>query len=126
MPPPPPKTVPFVEPSTPAALGFCETFGEDWESRWIRSANEKFSGKWERVLRKVEALSGDHGLRVMEKAKHHGISTRFTPVTTADRGLVVSYEAKFEDDLSCGGAYLKVFDSNGMDMKEFTNETPYV
>eukprot|EP01068_Selenidium_serpulae_P015344 Selendium_serpulae@DN6201_c0_g1_i1.p1 len=121
------SSVPFKAPRTDG-IHWVETFEDGWESRWSRSAAEKFTGNWEQVLRKDEAISGDHALCVMDEAKHHGIAARFPAIPNNEDGtFIVSYEAKFETGLQCGGAYLKLVDGSDLsDMSEFNNETPYV
>lgn len=126
------ETVPYTKPST-TGLEFAETFDGDVFSRWIKSANEKFSGEWTNSLYAVESIVGDKGLKVMSEARHHGISAKLPKEMNDNKGksVVVSYEATFEDDLTCGGAYLKLFHtselpSKGSKMSEFDNETPYV
>eukprot|EP01071_Lankesteria_metandrocarpae_P003141 Lankesteria_metandrocarpae@DN2784_c0_g1_i1.p1 len=118
--------VPFVEPAV-AGLHFAETFDENWGQRWIQSGAEKFTGTWKRVLRSNEAIEGDYGLRMMDANQHHAIASELSsPFSPKDSGFVVSYEVKYETLLACGGSYIKLFDSAGMDMAAFDNETPYL
>eukprot|EP00923_Selenidium_pygospionis_P033323 GHVN01058584.1.p1 GENE.GHVN01058584.1~~GHVN01058584.1.p1 ORF type:complete len:560 (+),score=103.77 GHVN01058584.1:1709-3388(+) len=127
-PPEPLPTVPFVAPPT-SGLHFVETFEEpSWDERWRKSKNEKFNGSWERNTRQIEALTGDHGLILMDEAKHHGIATRFPRIeTNKGKTFILQYEVKFEENLNCGGSYLKVIDSSNLNgMEEFDNETPYL
>ena len=45
--------------------------------------------------------------QVTEKARHYGIATALPEVTDPSQGLVLQYDLKFTDGLTCGGAYLK-------------------
>lgn len=125
------ETVPYTKPSI-EGLQFAETFDDNIFNRWIKSANEKFSGEWSQALRSLEAIEGDKGLKVMNEARHHGIAAKMPEAMIKNKGkaVVVSYEAKFEEGLNCGGAYIKLFHtsnltSKGSKMSEFDNETPY-
>lgn len=45
--------------------------------------------------------------QVTEKARHYGIATALPEVTDPSQGLVLQYDLKLTDGLTCGGAYLK-------------------
>ncbi|KAG7670193.1 hypothetical protein Ndes2526A_g06526 [Nannochloris sp. 'desiccata'] len=104
---------------------FHETFGEGWETRWVHSDDEKYAGKFE-VEAPLKSLP-DPALKVTEKAKHYGISTKLpTPVNPANDPLVLQFDVKLSDGLSCGGAYMKFVTAD----KSFTpsglvDSTPY-
>mmetsp|Transcript_33506 Transcript_33506/g.72530 ORF Transcript_33506/g.72530 Transcript_33506/m.72530 type:complete len:480 (+) Transcript_33506:137-1576(+) len=119
-------TEPYVAPEVPG-LHFGETFdGGDIWSRWVNSKAAKYNGRFTVEKRKQEALVGDVGLLVPDEARHYGIAARFTPITgRKEAPFMVQYEVKLQDGLSCGGSYLKLFDShNGAD--EFNDDTPYI
>jgi calnexin len=120
------KTKPYVAPNV-EDLHWAETFDGDVWSRWSHSNKEKFNGKFTVETRKKEALVGDVGLLVPEAAKHYGISTQFPAIEgQKDVPFVVQFEVAFQDGMSCGGSYLKLFDSQGKHASEFDNETPFV
>merc|ERR550532_2229809 len=74
-----------------------------------------------------EVLEGDLGLLVPEEAMHYGIATVFAPIEgKKDVPFVIQYEVKFQDSLTCGGSYLKLFDSEGQEAAQFTDSTPHV
>lgn len=100
---------------------FYETFSAGWEERWVPSSSEKYAGRMETAKMKQ---SDDIGLRVMDKAKFYGISSKFTPITPGKDTVVLQYELALEEGLDCGGAYLK-FLSQGFEPKDLDNETPY-
>lgn len=104
---------------------FHETFGEGWETRWIHSDDEKYAGRF--VIGTPLESMPEPALRVPEKAKHYGISTKLpTPVDPSKDPLVLQFEVKLSDGLSCGGAYMKFVTAD----KTFTpaglkDSTPY-
>ena len=67
-----------------------------------------------------------HDLQVPEKARRYAVSTRLpNPVDPAD-GLVLQYEVKYSEGVTCGGAYLKFFTEDpDFDPTELTNSSPY-
>lgn len=46
-------------------------------------------------------------MKVTEKARHYGIATALPEVTDPSEGLVLQYDLKLTDGLTCGGAYMK-------------------
>jgi len=64
--------------------------------------------------------------QVPEKAKHYGLTTKLpTEVDPAD-GLVLQYELKLSEGLTCGGAYLKFLTATpDFDPADLTDGTPY-
>ena len=71
-------------------------------------------------------LNYAHNLQVPEKARRYAVSTRLpNPVDPAD-GLVLQYEVKYSEGVTCGGAYLKFFTEDpDFDPTELTNSSPY-
>jgi len=117
-----PYTAPSVE-----GIHWVETFDGNVFTRWKQSEKEKYTGKFTVENRRQEALVGDVGLYVPEEAKHYGAATVFEPIVgKKDVPFVVQFEAKFQDSLSCGGSYLKLYDSEGKEAGEFDSDTRYV
>lgn len=99
----------FELPSSSKAV-FLETFGEDWESRWEISSSPDFDGKWYVGEGKLDwGLVGDEGLVVNSVARKHAISSKFSsPIDFTDKPLVLQYEVRFQKQMDCGGAYIKL------------------
>jgi calnexin len=78
-------------------------------------------------------LAGDTGLVAKSKAAQHAISAQFPEVIDAKaaalegKPLVIQYEVKLQNGLSCGGAYMKLLTegAEGIHSKEFSDKTPY-
>ncbi|GAA6000491.1 hypothetical protein JCM10207_008036 [Rhodosporidiobolus poonsookiae] len=108
------------------------------QSRWSPSKatkeernNEVFSyrGQWSVEEPTVyPGIVGDTGLVMKTKAAHHAISAPFeAPLDPAGKPLIVSYEVKLQQGLSCGGAYVKLLTDSpeGIQAEEFSDKTPY-
>lgn len=87
-----------------------------------------YNGKWSVEEPTVfPGLLGDQGLVAKSKAAQHAISAQFPqPVDPAGKPLVVQYEVKLQNGLSCGGAYLKLLSESpeGIQAQEFSDKTP--
>ncbi|GAU49293.1 hypothetical protein TSUD_89180 [Trifolium subterraneum] len=57
-------------------------------------------------------------------AKHFAISAKIPELTNKNRTLVVQYSIKFEQDIECGGGYIKLL-SGYVNQKKFGGDTPY-
>jgi calnexin len=56
-----------------------------------------------------KGMEGDKGLVMKDLAAHHAISAKFDKkIDNKKKTLVVQYEVKLQNGLSCGGAYLKL------------------
>ena len=73
-------------------------------------------------------IIGDKGLVLKDKAAHHAISAKFDkPINNKGKSLVVQYEVKFQNNLECGGAYMKLLqDNKALKSDEFSNASPYI
>ena len=61
-----------------------------------------------------------------EKAKHYGLTAKLDEPVDPSSGLVLQYEVKLADGLTCGGAYLKFLTATkDFDPAELTDGTPY-
>jgi len=121
---------------------FIEQFTSSWDSRWEVSQSKKISdneedeallqynGKWAVEEPTVyKSIIGDKGLVVKSAAAHHAISAKFPSVIDNEgKTLVVQYEVKFQNELECGGAYLKLIKKQDEEYepKKYNDKTPYV
>jgi calreticulin len=92
-----------------AEVYFEEDFSGDWESRWIQSKAKSDLGTM-----KVSAgkYFGDEeaakGLQTSQDAKFYAISAKTKEFSNEGKTLVVQYTVKHEQDIDCGGGYLKL------------------
>ncbi|XP_056585667.1 calmegin isoform X2 [Triplophysa dalaica] len=124
---------------TPVPTGdvfFAETFDDGSLSSWQLSktmkedADEdiaKYDGKWEVEPLKENKVSGDLGLVLKSRAKHHAIAAPLNrPFVFKNMPLIVQYEVNFQDGIDCGGAYIKLLsDSKDLELEQFHDRTPY-
>jgi len=69
--------------------------------------------------------ASDKGIQTSEDARFYGISAKMdSPFTNKDKELVLQMSVKHEQDLDCGGAYIKLMGPD-VDQAKFGGETPY-
>ena len=64
------------------------------------------------------------GIQTTMDARHFAISAKFPQFSNKNRTLVVQYSIKFEQDIECGGGYIKLM-SGYVNQKKFSGDTPY-
>merc|ERR1711970_1259750 len=106
---------------------FQENFDSpDWESNWVQSAHEgKEFGKFVHTAGKFYGdAEKDKGIQTSRDARFYGLSSKFEPFSNEGKPLVVQFTVKHEQNIDCGGGYLKVFNCD-LDQKEMHGESPY-
>lgn len=104
---------------------FYESFDEAFDGRWIVSEKDDYKGVWKHA--KSEGHD-DYGLLVNEKAKKYAIVKELNEIVSLkDKTIVLQFEARLQNGLECGGAYLKYLrpQEAGWEPKGFDNESPY-
>ncbi|KAK8962877.1 hypothetical protein KSP40_PGU004498 [Platanthera guangdongensis] len=104
---------------------FYEPFDEHFEKSWIVSEKEEYTGVWKHSKSKGHE---DFGLLVSEKARKYGIVKQLVvPVNLNEGTIVLQYEARFQEGLECGGAYLKYLRPQDAEWtpENFDNDSPY-
>lgn len=117
---------------------FVETFEEDViGTSWIKSKAKKdgvdetiakYDGSWSVEPSADLAATGDKGLVLKTKAKHHAISSRLVKKFefSENKPLIVQYDVKFQNSLECGGAYVKLLASDpSLDLEQFFDKTSF-
>lgn len=64
------------------------------------------------------------GLKTSEDARFYALSKKFKPFSTEGKDLVVQFSVKHEQDIDCGGGYVKVFDCS-LNQEDMHGESPY-
>lgn len=102
------------------------------ESGWVSSSGSKsghgpYGGEWAiEERRKYAGRSGDRALYMKTPAAYHGISKKLPQIVRGDRDFVVQFEVKFEEGVTCTGAYIKMISSmENFDPVEFLDQTPF-
>jgi len=109
---------------------FREDFSDaDWTKRWVPS---QYSGK---ELGEFTWTAGkfygdpekDKGIQTSTDARFYAISSKFedNAFSTEGKDLVIQFTVKHEQNIDCGGGYIKVFDCS-LDQTSLHGETPYL
>eukprot|EP01084_Bolivina_argentea_P062696 114660_1 len=111
--------------SASAEVFYKETFGDDWESRWTASETKSDYGKWQLSAGKYFGDEKEsRGLQTSQDAKFYAISANLDkPVSNEAKSLVVQFEVKHEQNIDCGGGYLKI--GPKWEAKKFEGDTKY-
>jgi len=101
--------------------------GDAWKSRWIQSKHKSDYGEWKVTAGKFYGdADEDKGIQTSQDARFYAISRRFdkTMPSNEDKPLVVQFQAKHEQNIDCGGGYVKVM-AEDADLTDFHGDTPY-
>jgi calreticulin len=110
-----------------AEIIFEEHFEDGWQNRWVNSDWKKSEGKAGTFKHTAGKWAGDHddrGIQTGHDAKHYALSAKVPEFTNKNRTLVLQYSIKFEQDIECGGGYIKLL-SGYVNQKKFGGDTPY-
>merc|ERR1711991_807348 len=81
-------------------------------------------GEWGHTAGEFFGDEADKGIKTTEDARFYGLSAKMdTPFTNKDKELVLQFSVKHEQDIDCGGAYIKLL--GDMDATKFGGDTPY-
>jgi calreticulin len=119
----------LLTPIYPFSMIFCiHIYVQAWSKRWVESTKWKPKaemGTWEHTAGLWYADEADKGIKTSADARFYGISAKMEkPFTSADKELVIQYSVKHEQDLDCGGAYIKLLPGT-VDQAKFGGDTPY-
>ncbi|RIB11470.1 Calreticulin family-domain-containing protein [Gigaspora rosea] len=112
---------------TSADIYLKETFSDDdWEKRWVHSKHKEDLGKFKVTAGEFYAHEIEsRGLQTTEDARFYAISTKFDKIIdNTDKDLVVQYSVKHEQNIDCGGGYVKLLPSE-FDALSFKGESLY-
>ena len=85
------------------------------QQRWVSGAG---------LLGNAEDAN-DKGVQTSEDARFYAMSAKLSEsFTNKDKPLVIQYSVKHEQDLDCGGAYIKLLHGD-VDQDTFSGDTPY-
>jgi calreticulin len=112
-----------------AKVYFSETFEDGTMDRWTVSnfkQEEGQAGKWEVAHGQYfgdEAY--DTGLKTTEDYRFYAISAPLDEdFSNEGKTLVVQYSVKHEQNIDCGGGYLKILPA-GLDQENFGGDSEY-
>jgi calreticulin len=84
-------------------------------------------GEWKHTAGEWYADEKDEGIQTSQDARFYGISIPMAKTFTSEgKTLVIQYSVKHEQDLDCGGAYIKLLPGGKkFDADKFGGDTPY-
>jgi calreticulin len=107
---------------------FDERFndGNGWESRWVQSKHKGIDyGKFVLSAGKFYGDAElDKGLTTSQDARFYAISTKFDSFSNENKQLVIQFTVKHEQNIDCGGGYIKVF-ADDVDQSDLHGESAY-
>lgn len=120
--------------TTLSKTAFFEPFDYDdlSSSNWIPSTSKRdnslsYKGKWE--IDTPDSYPGfinDKGLVMKTPAAHYAISYKFDePFDNTDKDLVLQYEIKPQNGVTCAGTYIKLLSEDFSSQGSFNSNTPY-
>mmetsp|Transcript_21763 Transcript_21763/g.19831 ORF Transcript_21763/g.19831 Transcript_21763/m.19831 type:complete len:520 (+) Transcript_21763:44-1603(+) len=114
-------------------LFFYETFDEidPFESgKWFKSLDPKYTDQ-PVVIRPpanpIKGFESDKGVALNDSHRHYAFGAKFpTVLDTKGKDLVIQYELRFDEVITCSGAYIKLPRyTDSLDLNYVNNETPY-
>lgn len=109
-----------------ATVHFKETFGSDWESRWVHSTHKSDYGNWKHTAGPFFGdAEEDKGIQTAVDAKFYATGAKFPKFSNAGKDLVVQFQVRFPQKIDCGGGYIKLMASS-TNLKDFNGDTPYL
>jgi len=105
---------------------FEETFSDDFEERWVQSTHKgDDAGKFVLTAGKFYGdAEKDKGIQTSQDAKFYALSSEFKPFSNKDKPIVVQFTVKHEQNIDCGGGYVKLFDCK-LDQTNMHGDSPY-
>ncbi|CAJ0587527.1 unnamed protein product, partial [Mesorhabditis spiculigera] len=113
-------------------IHFLEEFDdESWRDRWIQSQFPKNYGTWNLSSGVYhDDAARDQGIKTMTasfwkyNSSFYTISATFPRFSNRKTSLIVQFTVKHEQELDCGGGYIKIMPST-IDQHQFNDKTPY-
>ncbi|KAL1922800.1 uncharacterized protein VTP21DRAFT_9176 [Calcarisporiella thermophila] len=104
--------------------GFAD--GEGWKQRWTNSAHRDDLGRFNVTAGKWHSNPiASQGLQTVDDARFYAISAPFNKVfDNTGKDLVVQFSVKHEQDIDCGGGYVKLLPPQ-FNPEKFNGDTAY-
>ena len=82
-------------------------------------------GEWAWTAGKWYGDVNDKGIQTSQDARFYGYSAKMNNVfNNENKDLVLQFTTKYEQDIDCGGAYIKLLPS-GLDQTKFGGDSEY-
>jgi len=103
-------------------------FEEKFDSldAWVQSTSKGAeAGKFELSAGKFYGdATLDQGVQTSQDARFYGMSAEFKPFSNEEKPMVIQFTVKHEQNIDCGGGYIKLFDCK-LDQPAMHGESPY-
>uniref|UniRef100_A0A4W3H789 Calreticulin n=1 Tax=Callorhinchus milii TaxID=7868 RepID=A0A4W3H789_CALMI len=84
-----------------------------WQQRWVESKHKSDYGQFKLTAGKFYGdAEKDKGLQTSQDARFYAMSTKFEPFSNEGKTLVIQFTVKHEQNIDCGGGYVKIFPSD--------------
>lgn len=103
------------------------TIAEGWESRWVESTHKGAEqGKFVHTAGKFYGdAEKDKGIQTSQDARFYGLSTKFDQsIGNEGKTFVVQFTVKHEQNIDCGGGYVKIFQDD-LNQKDMHGDSAY-
>lgn len=108
-----------------AEVYFQEEFDDGWEDRWVLSKHKgESAGEFTTSAGTHFADADDKGLKTTQDARFYQISAETKEFSNKDKNLVVQYSVKHEQNIDCGGGYIKLLPAP-LDQDDFNGDSAY-
>jgi len=111
-----------------ATTHFKEEFDSDWADRWVQSNFKEAEGTRGDFVRSHGKFYGDaeadQGVQTSQDARFYAYTAKFPKFSNKGKDLVLQYTVKHEQNIDCGGGYIKILPS-AVDQKEFNGDSQY-
>ncbi|ETE69224.1 Calreticulin, partial [Ophiophagus hannah] len=98
---------------------------DGWQERWVLSKHRSDYGKFRIGSGRFYGdREKDIGLQTTQDIRYYAVSARFRPFNNENQTLVVQYTVKYDQQVDCGGAYIKLF-SVDVNQDTLNEDSPY-
>uniref|UniRef100_A0A4W5P2Q8 Calreticulin n=1 Tax=Hucho hucho TaxID=62062 RepID=A0A4W5P2Q8_9TELE len=108
-----------------SSVYFREEFedGDAWKSRWVESKHKSDYGKFVHTAGKFYGDVERNKVHLAD-ARFYSASSRFESVSNKDQALVIQFTVKHEQNIDCGGGYIKLFPAD-LNQEEMHGDSTY-
>lgn len=107
---------------------FQEEFKAGWQDKWVQSdwkSDEGTRGDFTWTAGKFyNDAEADKGIQTSQDARFYATSAKFDKFSNKGKDLVLQYIVKHEQNIDCGGGYVKVFPSS-LNQKSLNGDSEY-
>jgi calreticulin len=105
---------------------FSEEFNDGWDQRWVLSKSKGADAGAFKISagKYFSDEATEKGLQTSQDAKFYQISAEIKEFSNKDKPLVLQFIVKHEQDIDCGGGYVKILPT-GLDQENFNGDSEY-